>query len=201
MVFRIVPIVEGYGEVSAVPELFRRMILELNLGVPIVARPIRQTRGSLLKQGGIENAVGLAAIEMGESGAIFILLDSEGQCPAELAAQLLERARSARGDKRTSVVLAHQEFEAWFLASASSLRGLRGLSSDITNHDNPESVQDCKKWLESWLPPASKYSETTDQVALTATFDMTLARRAPSFDKLWREIEAICQYARTLEPT
>lgn len=71
----------------------------------------------------------------------------------------------------------------------------------MTDHENPESVRGCKEWLENWLPSASKYSETTDQAALTATFDMTLARRAPSFDKLWREIESICQYARTVEPT
>lgn len=71
MAFRIVPIVEGHGEFSAVPELLRRVILELNLGVPVVARPIRQARGSLLKHGGIENAVGLASYEMGESGAIL----------------------------------------------------------------------------------------------------------------------------------
>ena len=161
-----------------------------------IAPSIRQAKGTLLKQGGIENTVGLAAIAMGESGAIFILLDSDGDCPARLAAQLLERARTARGDKRISVVLAHQEFEAWFLASASSLRGMRRLRADMTDHDNPESVRGCKEWLEKWLPPASKYSETTDQAAFAAKFDMTLARRAPSFDKLWREVERICQYAR-----
>jgi hypothetical protein len=32
------------------------------------------------------------------------------------------------------------------------------------------------------------YSETGDQPALTAVFDMDLARNAESFDKCWREI-------------
>jgi hypothetical protein len=79
MAFQIAPIVEGHGEVSAVPILLRRMIAELNLAVPIeVVRPIRQPRGSLLKDRGVESAVQLAAIEMGGSGAIFIILDSDG---------------------------------------------------------------------------------------------------------------------------
>jgi hypothetical protein len=46
------------------------------------------------------------------------------------------------------------------------------------------------------MPSTQKYSETADQVAFAATFDMPLARQnAPSFDKLWREFEAICRDA------
>jgi len=195
MPFRIVPAVEGHGEVRAVPELFRRIIAELNLGVPIDIRyPVRQSRDKLLKDGELERAVRIAAKEVAEEGAILILIDSEGDCPAQLGPALLARART---DQRISVVLAHQEFEAWFLASASSLKGLRTLSDDIENHQDPESLSGCKEWLESWMPRAQKYSETTDQAAFAATFDMSLARQnAPSFDKLWREFEAICQHAK-----
>ena len=46
------------------------------------------------------------------------------------------------------------------------------------------------------MPPNSKYSETADQPAFADTFDLTLARRAPSFDKLYREMEQICREAR-----
>jgi hypothetical protein len=196
MAFRIVPIVEGHGEVDAVPVLLRRLVAELNPGVPIEpSRPIRQSRGSLLKKGGIESAVSLAAIEMGESGAILILLDSEGECPRERGPELLARAQTARPDKSSLVVLAHQEFEAWFLASPSSLKGQRGLGQDLEDHEHPESVRGCKEWLESWMPPTRKYSETADQAAFAATFDLTRARRAPSFDKLCREIEHVSQEA------
>jgi Domain of unknown function (DUF4276) len=196
MPFRIVPIVEGHGEVPAVPILFRRVIAELNPGVAVdLARSIRRPRGTLLKEGGIEDAVKLGALEMGEAGAIFVLLDSEGDCPAELAPPLLARAQNARPDKQVSLVLAHQEFEAWFLAAASSLQGGRGLSEEIEDHDNPESVHGCKEWLEGWMRENRKYSETIDQPALTATFDLRLARKAPSFDKFYREVEQICRQA------
>jgi hypothetical protein len=110
--------------------------------------------------------------------------------------ELLARAETARPDKSSLVVLAHQEFEAWFLASASSLKGQRGLSQEIEDHEHPESIRGCKEWLENWMPPTRKYSETTDQAAFAATFDLTRARRAPSFDKLWRGIEHISQEAR-----
>jgi len=192
MPFRIVPIVEGHGEVSAVGVLLRRLVAGLSIEI---APRIRQPRGSLLKIGGLENAVALAAIEMGERGAILVLLDSDGDCPAESAPALLARARNARPDKSVSLVLAHQEFEAWFLAAASSLKGMRGLSEEIEDHSNPESVHGCKEWLETWMPSTSRYSETVDQPALSAVFDISLARKAASFDKFCREVEEICRQA------
>ena len=122
-----------------------------------------------------------------------------GECPAEAGPHLLARARSARADQRVSVVLAHQEFEAWFLASGTSLKGFRGLGDNIETRPAPESVRGCKEWLETWMPAASKYSPRADQVAFARTFDMSLARRnAPSFDKLWREFVSICQRAKSL---
>src|SRR5271166_2009941 len=174
MPYRIVPIVEGDGEVEAVPVLLRRIRDEINPPVVIdIAPVIRQQRGTLLNTGGIERAVRLAAIKMAGNGAVLILIDSDDACPKNLAPDIVERAKKARADKRISVVLAHREYEAWFLASASSLKGQRGLSDDIHDHENPESVRGSKEWLERWLPPTSKYSETTDQAALTAAFDMT----------------------------
>ena len=196
MAFQIVPIVEGDGEVQAVGLLLRRLIEAFNLVIPIVvSRPIRQARGTLLKEGGIERAVDLACIEMGARGVVLVLLDSEGECPKKLAPVLLSRARNARPDKRVAMVLAHHEFEAWFLAAASSLAGRRGLAADIQDHPHPEEVSGCKEWLEQRMPPTSKYSETADQPAFAAIFDLQLARRADSFDKLWREFEQVCRDA------
>jgi hypothetical protein len=197
MPLRIVPIVEGHGEVTAVPILLRRLIAMLDLGIPIsVEQPIRQPRGSLLKEGGLERAVGLAAIKGGELGEPFILIDSEGECPAVLGPIILSRANRARPDQQVSVVLAHHEFEAWFLASGSSLKGQCRMSDEIEDHASPEDVQDCKGWLEQWMPLTSKYSETADQPSLTAIFNIDLTRRrSSSFDKLYREFETICRQA------
>ena len=202
MPYRIVRIVEGQGDVAAVPVLLRRLIAEINPPAAIdIAPPIRQSKGTLLKAGGVEAAVQLAVIETGPSGAVLILIDSDGDCPEDHAPVIAERSAAVRNDKKISVVLAHHKYEAWFLAAASSLRGVRRLSMDITDHEDPESVSGCKEWLGRWLPEAARYSETADQAALTSAFDMEVARRgSPSFDKLWREVDAILQHAiATLE--
>jgi len=39
------------------------------------------------------------------------------------------------------------------------------------------------------MVPGRSYAETTDQPAMTAVFDMEMARRADSFDKCYREIK------------
>ncbi len=201
MPFRIVPIVEGHGEVEALPILFSRLIAEVDLGVQIkVARPIRQQKGSLIKEGGIERAVQLAAIQIEGNGAIFVLIDSDGDCPCIRGRELLARAKKARADMRICLVLAHHEYEAWFLASASSLKGCRRLSDEIQDHPAPESVQNCKGWLEESMPRTSKYSETADQAALTAVFDINLALRAPSFEKFYRDFKGVCQEAKLAQP-
>lgn len=135
---------------------------------------------------------------MGDTGAVLVLLDSEGECPAVVAPELLARAKAARPDKQITLVLAHHEFEAWFLASASSLAGRCRLSEDIRDHADQETVRDCKEWLEQWMPSTSRYSETADQPALTSVFDLAPARRAPSFDKFYREIETVCRQATSL---
>ena len=60
MPYRIVAVVEGQGEVAALPTLLRRVLAQLNPPTEIeIARPIRQPRGTLLKDGGIEAAVGI----------------------------------------------------------------------------------------------------------------------------------------------
>lgn len=200
MAFRIVPVVEGHGEVMAVRILFDRLIATFDLGTQIeTARPIRQPKGSLIKEGGLERAVQLAAIASGENGAIFVLIDSDGDCPRSRAPELLKRAQSARADRKISLVLAHHEFEAWFLASASSLKGCCRLSDQIEDHPTPEEVRDCKGWLDASMPGTAKYSETADQPALAARFDLTLALKAPSFEKLYRDFRRMCLDAKAVQ--
>ena len=87
-----------------------------------------------------------------------------------------------------SVVLAKQEYEAWFIAAAESLRGQCGLPQDLVGDSDPESIRGAKEWLSRHMPRNRRYGETTDQATLTSVFDMQAARRADSFDKCYREI-------------
>ncbi|MBM3748508.1 MAG: DUF4276 family protein, partial [Acidobacteria bacterium] len=109
--------------------------------------------------------------------------------PKTLAPELLERAQKAASHLPVAVVLPKREFEAWFLAAAESLRGYRDLSADLEPPSDPEAVRGAKEWLQRHLPPGRRYSETLDQPALAAVFDLELARRrSSSFEKLCREI-------------
>jgi hypothetical protein len=189
----IVPIVEGHGEVQAVPVLIRRIATEIcdpPVGVR-VQQPIRIPKDKLKKAGELERAVELAARRAVNDGGILILIDANDDCPARLGPDLVARAQTVGASLRLGVVLANREFEAWFLAAAISLRGRRRLDNRLSPPSNPEAVRGAKEWLSDRMPLGWTYSETTDQAALTAEFDMITASACDSFAKCLREITAL----------
>ena len=189
MTVQIGCIVEGKGEVEAVPILIRRiaenLYPELLIDIP---RPFRVSRNQVVKMGKIEQAVDFTAQKIGGQGAIFILLDSDEDCPAQLGPELLCRARQVRSDLPIAVVLAKREFEAWFLAAAESLQGQRGLNSDLQPPNDSEAISGAKEWLSQRMEVPGTYRPTADQPGFTARFDLDQARRADSFDKCYRDI-------------
>ncbi len=189
-------VVEGHGEMEALPILIRRIAEAVDPTIALrVHHPIRISRSKLLRPGELERATRLAALNAGGGGAVLIVLDSDDDCPATLAAELLARARHTVGHLPISVVLPKREFEAWFLAAAESLRGVRGLSEELAGPPDPEAVRGAKEWLSDRMVTGRKYRETLDQAALTARFDMAAARRADSFDKLCREVRRLIAVA------
>jgi uncharacterized protein DUF4276 len=190
MVFDLACIVEGHGEIEAVPVTIRRIALLVAPGVTLkIHQPFRVPRSKLVKPGELERSVELAARRAGREGAILIVLDGDDECPAVLGPELLARAQETRPDLPIRVVLAKREFEAWFLASAESLRGRRGLARDLEAPPDPEGVRGAKEWLSARMGAGRRYVETLDQPALAAVFDLERARRgAPSFDKLVRDV-------------
>jgi hypothetical protein len=197
MQFQLACIVEGQGDLEAVPVLVRRIAHALAPETTVQVHPFRVGRNKLLKEGELERAVELAARRAGRAGGILILFDSDDDCPAKLGPALLQRAVHARSDVPIRIVLAHREFEAWFLAGAESLSGRRGLSESLTSPENPESIRDAKQWLTARMLGNQHYVETLDQPALAAVLDLTAARRADSFDKLWRDLTGLlARYAR-----
>lgn len=182
-------IVEGHGEVEAVPILLRRIAAQIDPGEHLeVPRPIRTKRQRLVKPGELEKSVELAGRQTGPDDGILVLLDADSDCPRDLGPSLLNRAVATRRDRAISVVLAKAEYEAWFLAAAQSLAGRRGLDPAIVSPPDPEAIGDAKGWLRNRMPARKPYSETLDQPALTTVFDLNAARTAPSFEKLWREV-------------
>ncbi len=127
---RVAPIVEGHGEVAAVRILVQRIWTELYGGdYAEVIQPIRRPKSKLVKENELERAVRLATLKLGLPAKsdlpslILILLDANGDCPAELGPDLLDRAREASGHMDTACVIAKVEYETWFVAAAESLAG------------------------------------------------------------------------------
>ena len=140
----------------------------------------------------MERAIALVAKMTSRTDAILILIDADDDCPAHLGPMLLARAKAAQGDRRISVVLAKREFEAWFLATAESLAGTRGLRSNISAPQAPELIRDAKGWLTKQRVDGRSYRPTVDQAALAHTMDLNRARsRSPSFAKLCRDLKAL----------
>lgn len=180
-------IVEGHGEVEALPCLIRRVVTEQNLPSVEMPAPLRLPKGKMKKADELARAVELMVRKTAPDGGVLVLLDADEECPAELAPRLL--AGVSRADRRIRVVVAKPEFEAWFVAAAESLRGKRGLPDDLVGPTEPEAIRNPKAWLGDRMP--NGYSETLDQPAFASLFDLALASRAPSFAKLLRDLRVL----------
>ncbi len=187
----IYPIVEGHGEVAAVPVLLRRLLAEAQCHHMSIGRPIRRTQAQLRSKEGIQAGVQLALLQP-NCAAVVILFDGEDDCPKDLGAAVRAWARDVAHDKPCDVVVAYREYETWFLSALESLRGECGISGDAATPENPESRRDAKGALEEFMPAAKVYSETRDQPALSMAFDLGMAyRRNRSFRKLVKTVGCI----------
>ena len=170
----IQPIVEGHGEVAAVPVLLRRLRDLAQLFDWDVNAPIRRKRSELVQQAELRRSIQLARIQP-NCGAILVLFDSDKDCPRELGPRLQQSAQEEARGLPCRIALAHKEYEAWFLAAIESLRGRRGIKDDAISHLHPEEPRGAKGHLQERMRPGRSYGERADQPALTAVFDMRSA--------------------------
>lgn len=188
-------IVEGHGEVEAVPVLLRRLRDEGRASSLEFGRPIRRKRPELTQEGAVRKAVRLALLRS-ECRGILILFDADDDCPAEVAPAVQGWAQAEAGPIPVAVVMPCREYEAWFLAAIESLRGVRGVLAKAASHPEPESPRDAKGQLEERMEAGRSYAETTDQAGLTATFEMAAAyARCRSFRKLVHAFGSLARQA------
>lgn len=171
----VASIVEGDGEVRALPILLRRMAEWKSPGVVVnPLTPIRVRRDRFLNRDDeFRKQLLLASAKCGDQGWILIVLDADDDCPAKLGAEILRRAGNHVPHRRVSVVLANREFEAWFIAAVRSLDGLRGLSLPEAVQPDAEVPRDAKGWIEKYMH--GSYRVLLDQPAFAARFDLQQA--------------------------
>ncbi len=191
----IYPIVEGHGEVASVPKLLGRM------GVVIAPEqfikclpPHRLPRNQLLDPIKLGHALAIAIKRLRSCpapAAILILMDADDDRPAELVRQLKAQHQAQFDAMRHSIVFAVREIEAWFLAANMTQAAHPDLRPDCPVIEFPEQVADAKGAFAKRILPDGIYTSSVDQVRFVSKMDLQAARRAPSFDKLWRDMEVI----------
>jgi len=192
----IVSIVEGHGEIDALPALLHRIRDSLGTHEPLtINRPIRVKSGSFLNRSDefrryVAQAVARAATA--SDGSVLILLDCEDDCPATLGPRLLRDATEVDNRVRTFVALAYREYESWLLAAAPSLAGKLGLPPTLTAPADIDRIRDAKGWLGARMPAG--YDPIRHQAPLTRAMAMDMARKVPSFERLYQHM------ARLLSP-
>lgn len=195
----IVPIVEGHGEVEALRHLLRRVLGEHCGRYDVrIQRPIN-SRGV----GGIRKDIKQFleyAKKYPECDAVLVLLDSDGDCPRSLAADLARSVTEFNMDVPVAIVCAHHMYEAWFIASLDSPSGEKircklALSEDAEYEGDVESINSPKAWLKNHISSRGRsYRETKHQVALTAFIDIEHTRcRSRSFRRFCHAVEELVE--------
>ena len=186
---KLYPIVEGHGEVTAVPVLLRRLLWDQAQCFDInVGSPIRRNQSQFRREADVHTAVRLALLQP-DCAAVLLLFDGEDDCPMELGKQVRVWAQQAAGQVPCDVVIAYREYETWFLAAVESLRGQCSIGHAASTPLNPESRRNAKGALEAFMPNGASYAETIHQQKLSAVFDMALShQRNRSFRKLTKAV-------------
>lgn len=194
-------IVEGHGEVEALPLLLRRIAGE-RFGfwnVPLL-RPGRYPAGRLLQKikdgtshtwvpGPDFKKAGQHARNEGAT-CILTLLDLDDDCPKAVHDAVHPSLADATGIAPSCLVFAKCEFEAWFLASAESLE-----DNILPYPAPPEDVRGAKQALERHLQLQFPYDERTDQPRYCSKMNLsTVHDRSRSFRKLVSDFYKLLLY-------
>jgi hypothetical protein len=192
----IQPLVEGHGEVTAVPVLLRRLQQVAEQYGFQINRPFRRKRSELTTETSVRQSVGLALVP--DCGGILIVFDSDDDAACMIGPNVQRWAQTEAGEIPCQVVAVTREYEAWFIAAVESLRGIRGVSPGARSHPAPESVRDAKGALGACMIPGASYLPAVDQATLTAHVNLAeVYRRCRSFRKMVKALGVLAQGART----
>ena len=199
MALTIVPVVEGPGDVAALPELLGRILRErFNRPDVIVAQGksgVVTTNGRQKLESKLENFLRHAQNKP-ECDAILVLLDADDDCPVELAQRLLQRCEQIGLNRPVQIVCAHRSYESWFLASLDTIKGQRGISDTAVLSQAAEDVSNPKQWLTDQMPTGQAYKETIHQASLSQSIDIGMARHnSRSFRRLCHALEQLLAHA------
>jgi hypothetical protein len=220
---KIVLMVEGEGDVRAVPRLTRRVLNEL------AAWDMLALDDAVMRIGGIERLSGKpenqkrwvdtlkVVTKRRDMAAVLVVLDGDAEkfeghpfCPAMAATVLCDRAKEAGAGTVFSLALvfAVKEYESWLIAGVASLAGKPlsdrgpGVEADATSDglDLEVAPRDAKRWLSERM--RSGYDQTVHQAELTAlvSLDEIRAKKLRSFRRFENAVQTLTLAVRTRTP-
>lgn len=207
---KVVPIVEGDGEVTAAPLLIRRILWDMGrYDLRVIGPKNAHGRGNLEVEGGLERFIKYAWKEK-DCGAIIVLIDADRDCAKELAQGFSKRVAAMGVVYPVVIICAKHEYETWFLASLETISGkdLSGRTALRNALEAPEDVEEIgnpKGVLTRHMPKGRAYKETEDQEPMTQLLDIGLAKeRSRSFRRMCHAVEeavkAIDSGTKTVTP-
>ena len=192
----IKPIVEGHGEVPALPVLLRRIAGErFGIWNPPLLTPGRYPASQLLRcedsvwvpGPGLIKAAGHARNEGATALLVLIDADAADFCAKSASESIRPAMVGATGFDAASIVFAVREYEAWLLASAETLQ-----DGALIYPDDPEQPRDAKGALETHLGLPFPYNARTEQPAFSAKINLSLChKRSRSFRKLTKDFKEL----------
>ena len=193
----IIAVVEGHGEVEAVPGLIRRILGDRLCRYDISLLKPKRANG---KSNLLSKFEQFLEYSIGENpDAILVLVDSDDECPAEEARGLADRASALNLGVPVAVVYAKSEYETWFISSLSEgtgegIRAMLNIASSVNAPEDVEGIRGAKEWLKRRMPRDQGYKETSDQKNLTHRIEMDMTyRRSRSFRRLCHAVEELVE--------
>lgn len=195
---RILPIVEGEGDLLAVPALIRRVaeahgIYDLELLHP-------HKRGELPAVRRHFDAYLIDALKYGTP--ILWVMDYDcDQCHAveDDLADLQQRARNTYKRQPVEFALMVKEFESLFLSDhESTCKLFPDIPAKTAWPADAETVRGAKEWISKARPKGLAYKETVHQVKLVHQLDLDrLRERSPSFQRFEQAVLRLLDVAET----
>lgn len=180
---RVTALVEGFGDVQAVPVLLGRMGNQYG-EVVIADRPIRVGGWrSLLATGDLPRFLELAASR--GSDMILIALDLEDDCAVEERSKIQGIVNEWKNGREITVETAFfvREYETLFIQASEGLPNARAISGNV----DPESIRDAKGALRNLI--GRRYRETQDQENFSRNVNLaSLYEKPRSYRRLCRAV-------------
>lgn len=187
---RLLPIVEGHGEIPAVPILIRNILAAQ--GIHDV-QPLPAWRHGEYPSV-TKNFDNLFLVAIKEKAPILWVMDFDSKdytCPVQEAQCLLTRAATLRPGWPLKIAFLVREYETLFLIDEMATRKVfPDIPAKTPFPANPENIRGAKEWLSKARPSSGMaYKETVHQAKITALLNLDLLRaRSADFAHLERVV-------------